>query len=273
MRALGDPYNRPMRKKAPGFSLILPCHNEASRIAAHVHHCAAVLASSYSDTGFEIIAVNDGSSDDTHAVLHALQDDVPSLRVLSYSHNQGKGHAVRKGVLAARGAVVAYLDADGEISPHHLPVYAAWVNAGWDIVAASKAHPRSNTAFSPWRRRLSALYRGAIARLFGGLPLRDTQAGCKVFRASVAKNVFPLAHAKGYGFDVEWLALAHMQGYSMRGAPVLIRHSDGASSLNIRGIFRMGTETLRAAVRVRAVRVASRFLPTKAEWFAYEFDQ
>lgn len=254
------------KQKFVEMSVVIPCFNEAPRIVPHLHNVATTLNKAYKT--WEIIAVNDGSADNTADVLDNMS--MQNLRVITYNDNQGKGYAVRKGVLAARGKLIAYLDADGEIAPHHLTDMAPWLGFSADICLASKTHPRSNLQFSPFRRLMSAGYR-TLNRVVLGLPVADTQAGCKVMTRRAARDILIRTSTRGFAFDAEVLGLAGALGYGIKPCPVRICHLDSNSSVSLFRIIKMIWETILIRGRIRQHLHASTHMPSKADYFAMEF--
>jgi len=212
------------------FSLIVPCYNEGPAIAQNLQLYAATLFQRFGDN-FEIVAVNDGSPD--QATLDSfLQAEVKcgNLKKVFSTPNRGKGYAVRRGIEAAEGKYVGYLDADGEISCDYiLPYYE--LAKKYDIIIGSKKHEGSKSNFSLFRRFLSFGCRVAKRILFG-LKVKDTQVGIKVFSRSLALKIFPLLKTDGFLFDLEFLTLSRFFGYSIHEAPVTINHSQAQSSIS-----------------------------------------
>ncbi len=219
------------------LSIIVPCYNEAANIERHLRHTHAVLGQSTAGRPYEIIAVDDGSHDDTLVKLRSLAQELPHLRVLAQPHNQGKGAAVKRGVLAARGQVIGYLDADGEISPEYIDRYLPWLRGGADIVVASKAHPRSATQRS-WGRHVLSWGFQRLQQGLLGTAVADTQVGLKLFTRAVAQRIFPYLRTRGFLFDLEFIVLAEKEGYRVHEAPVQFRQcaADGGSSVRLGGV-------------------------------------
>lgn len=191
---------------------MIPAYNEARRLPATLqgwHSC--LLSQAFRS---ELLVVDDGSRDDTSGVAEA-----GGARVLRLEPNQGKGGAVRAGVLAARGAVIAYVDADMNVDPSHLGQALDLIASGADLVTG--------------RRNLSeyALAEGPVRLIAGGLvqlmrrlivlsTIQDTQCGFKVMRREVALGVFSRARIRSFAFDIEVLYLARERGARIVELPV-----------------------------------------------------
>lgn len=227
------------------LSVVVPCYNEGSRVKESLNSIYDHLKKADHIHIFEIIAVNDGSPDDTLQELEKVAKKMPELRIISYKKNQGKGYAVKKGVLKAKGDFVAYIDGDGEIHPEHLVKYFHFAKYGkFDVVLGSKTHPLSNSKFSFIRKVLSTGYRMINGALFK-LHVKDTQVGVKLFTQAVAQRVFPLVQTKGYAFDIEFLFLANHMSYTIFEAPVEIAHQGEKSSVGMASVIQAFFDTLR----------------------------
>ena len=161
-------------------SIVVPVRNEAENIAPLVAEIAAALDGGFA---YEIIYVNDGSTDATAERLSALMRQRPNLRQISHANSTGQSAAVRSGVKAARGAIVATLDGDGQNNPAFLPDLIAAIESGGGRVglAAGQRVGRKDTGFKKMQSRIANAVRGAILR--DGT--RDTGCGLKAFLRDV----------------------------------------------------------------------------------------
>lgn len=212
----------------PDLSVIIPAYNEAQRIEPTLRALDAFLAAT--ELTFELVVVDDGSSDDTVALVQSLAADLPAVRCLPTNPNRGKGHAVRVGMLSARGAVRLMCDADGSIPAEMIPAVVTPVRSGETDVAIGSRYV-AGSAFErkqPWYRRAwSRLANRVVQRtLVGGI--RDTQCGFKAFSAAAAEAIFTRTLIDGWAFDLEVLALARRMGYSI--AEVGVSWSDDPRS-------------------------------------------
>lgn len=191
---------------APLLSVVIPAFNEAGRLPATL---TAIDAFFRGRCTIEIIVVDDGSTDATATVAAGR----PGVVLIQNLVNSGKGHSVRRGVLAARGERVLICDADGSTPIGEFAKLAAALDAGADVAIGSRDLPDS--VVSPrqplLRRVVAGLLRSARRRRI--LPeIRDTQCGFKLFRRSVAHEVFGGQTLTGWLFDCEVLALAAERG-------------------------------------------------------------
>jgi dolichol-phosphate mannosyltransferase len=169
----------PMTPAAPAVSVVVPVRNEAGNVAALTDEIAAALGA----RGFEVIYVNDGSTDDTAAVLSRLMAERPWLRQITHAKSCGQSAAVRTGVAAARAPIVVTLDGDGQNDPSFIPALLQPLEAGSPGIGlvAGQRVGRRDTAFKRLQSRLANAVRRAILR--DGT--RDTGCGLKAFRREV----------------------------------------------------------------------------------------
>jgi glycosyltransferase involved in cell wall biosynthesis len=200
------------------LSMILPCYNPGRGLRVFLERLTAELEGGIP---YEIIVVSDGSTDDT--VKMAQRFPSPCVRVIHYADRSGKGHALRVGLSAARGAFVGFIDADGDIDPHAIGPFLSLMNLyGPDIVLGSKRHPMSQVSYPPLRRAMSWIYH-KLTRVLFRINVRDTQTGLKLVRGDVLASVLPRIFEKRYAFDLELLVVARMLGFTnVFEAPVRI---------------------------------------------------
>ena len=181
----------PSNGNAPAVSIVVPVRNEAGNVAPLIGEIAAALDGRWA---YEIIYVNDGSTDTTEAVLREQMKSRTNLRQLRHAQSCGQSAAVRSGVRAARGAIVATLDGDGQNDPAFLPALIAAIENGGGRVGlcAGQRVGRKDTAFKKLQSRIANGVRGAILR--DGT--RDSGCGLKVFRrdAFLALPYFDALH-------------------------------------------------------------------------------
>jgi dolichyl-phosphate beta-glucosyltransferase len=199
--------------KPIALSVILPAYNEAARLPPHLTAVREYLQARYPDR-HEVIVVDDGSGDGLAAILDGLAAGWPQLRVLRHARNQGKGGAVRTGMLAADGELLLFSDADGATPIKEESRLAAAILAGADLAVGSRLLSASTARRSrTWIRGLAGRSFAAVARRLLCLSVRDTQCGFKMFRRDAGRRLFSLLHERRYLFDLEVLATANRLGY------------------------------------------------------------
>lgn len=170
----------PSAGAAPAVSIVVPVRNEAGNVAPLIAEIAAALDGRWA---FEIIYVNDGSTDATGDKLSELMQTRAYLRQLKHAQSAGQSAAVRSGVRAARGAIVATLDGDGQNNPAFIPDLIATIEKsdGRIGLVAGQRVGRKDTGFKKFQSRVANTVRNGILR--DGT--RDTGCGLKAFRRDV----------------------------------------------------------------------------------------
>ena len=215
----------------PGsLSIIIPAYNEAIRLGKTLRIAVDYLRENWPDS--ELILVDDGSTDDTAELARKTFEDSGRLRtsVISYKSNLGKGRAVRLGLLAARGNVALFSDADLSTPITETPKLVDPIFKGeCDVTFGSRALDRTLIGVhQPWRREQGGRFFNLIVRLATGLPFWDTQCGFKAFNMSVCKPLVEAATVDRFGFDVELLYLTYRAGLRLREIPVRWDHNEGS---------------------------------------------
>jgi glycosyltransferase involved in cell wall biosynthesis len=232
-----------MHESPPTLSLVIPAYNEQARLPYTLSEIQAYVCDQQLDC--EIIVVDNGSRDATSVVVQQAASRFPRLRLLR-TDRRGKGLAVRTGVLAARGQVVVYADADLSWSVEDLSRFVAKVHPhGSPVVIGSRE------GFGA-RRIGEPLYRHVMGRVFNqvvqalAVPgIEDSQCGFKAFSSPAAKSVFSRQRVDGFGFDVEVLYLARRLGYSVTVVPLRWEHKENSSVQPVRDSLLMLSDVLR----------------------------
>ena len=210
------------RPKSEVASLVLPAYNERNRIEACLRSVADWVGTRPGGWDWEVILVDDGSSDATFSAARQLAGEIGlPLEILRHEKNRGKGAAIRTGVLASSGNPVLVSDVDlstplaewvklAERLPSH-PVAIGSRGLGEDLVRLRQ----------PFHRRLLGKAGNLLVRLLAVPGIRDTQCGFKLFRGDVARDLFRQARIDGFAYDMEILFLARRHGFSIAEVPVL----------------------------------------------------
>ena len=224
------------------LSIVLPTYNEAKRVTAGIDF-AKELATLWGKPT-EILLVDDGSTDDTVAIAKSLQTS--ELSILSCSH-LGKGAAVCRGMLAAKGSVRLFSDIDWSVRPQEAHRMLNAMNSA-DVIIASRESIGSRRLGEPlWRHLLGRVFNRWIQSTFLS-GHADTQCGCKAFTSRSAELLFSNVEEMGWAFDIELLALAHKYGLEVRDFPVTWIY-DPHSSINL---IKTSSEMLRAVQNIKA---------------------
>ena len=226
------------------FSVIVPAYKEGKTIKDNLLEIRKALLESVDS--FEILAVNDGSPDNTKEQIMEAAALYPEIKYAGYDKNRGKGGAIKHGVSEASGDVIGFIDADLDIDPSHLVRYYGHMEqTGCDVVIGSKMHKDSKLDYPPVRRFVSWGYFIILKVLFG-MNIKDTQTGVKLYKASLIKKVAPMLKVKGYAFDIEVLALCAHEGAVIDQMPVEVVFKRNASfgRIKIGDIFKMFFDTV-----------------------------
>jgi len=197
------------------LSVVVPAYNEEHRLPPTLDRLHAFLANQ--PLRYEIVVVDDGSSDDTCGVVEQAMSRIPHLRLVRQNPNKGKGAAVRAGMLSARGQIRVMCDADCSMPPEQLPrLLAPITNCRASISIGSRYAEGAKTDVKQPMYRVvwSRLCNKVIQRsLVPGV--RDTQCGFKAFTAEAARDLFRVARIDGWAFDLEILALARRRDFAI----------------------------------------------------------
>jgi dolichyl-phosphate beta-glucosyltransferase len=233
---------------APALSVVIPAFNEAARLPATLARVRAYLAGRGTD--FEIVVADDGSRDATAALAEAA-----GARLVQSATNRGKGHAVRHGMLAARGARRLMTDADLSTPIEDLALLEQALAAGADVAVASRALAASRVeVHQPALRELSGRVFNLLVRALLLPGLADTQCGFKLFTAEAANEAFARCRIDGFSFDVEALYVARRLGRRVVEVPVTWRNDAATRVTLARGVLAFAD-----LLRIRANAVAGRY--------------
>ena len=235
------------------ISIVIPAYNEAGRILPSLETLGAFCRDRFS--GFEIICVDDGSSDSTWEILSGL-DDMPFVKPLRLIENRGKGFAIQQGMRQAGGRFLFFTDADLPYRPEALDTaMAAFHHDRCDLVVGARelADPMRRLNVGQVRSFASRMFSGMVARLFK-LEFRDTQCGFKGFSRGAAQQIFPQLNICGYAFDVEVFILAQRLGMKICRIPVTLVEQAGSSIRLTRDPLPMLFDLLRLALRERRLK-------------------
>jgi dolichyl-phosphate beta-glucosyltransferase len=211
----------------PDLSIVIPAFNEEARLGRTLEEYLAYCRRTKRQV--EVIVVDDGSLDQTSMVVNAFAREHPEVRLIRLAENQGKGQAVRSGVVNARGRRILFADADAATPLSEVERLEAAIDAGAHVAIGSRALPDNEVKVK------ARLYRRVIGRIFHRLVelltvpgVKDTQCGFKLFRGGVAHDLFSRMRVRGFSFDVEVLMMAQRRGYTIAEVPVNWTHQPGS---------------------------------------------
>ena len=214
------------------LSIVIPAHNEETRIGPTLQAYAAEFHSMYA-RNWELVVVLNDCTDDTRGVVDMAAAECPAIRWTVYDDVLGKGAAVRAGLAQATGAKAAFVDADNMVGPGETRKLLEALDA-YDVAIGWRRHdlalePRSR----PLPRRVLSGISPTWARGFLRLPFHDPQCGAKALRRHALDAVLPSLRETGWALDLELLLAARRLGFTATEVPVAWRHVEEGSKLRV----------------------------------------
>jgi dolichyl-phosphate beta-glucosyltransferase len=208
---------------------------------------------------YEILVVDDGSQDTTTAVVEAVAQEHPLqhgvILALPYEVNQGKGYAVRHGVLRASGGKILVMDADLATPIEEMEKLNAALDNKTHTEVAIGSRPLKEselTVRQPLLRELCGRMFNVVVQALAAPGIKDTQCGFKLFTRTAAQEIFSRCSLNGFSFDVESIFLARKLGYRVVEIPVRWEHQEGAAAFATRAAYlRHGLRMVRDLVKIR----------------------
>lgn len=237
-------YSSSLQPNPPKLSIVVPAYNEHKRIGATLRHILDYLHQEGLDA--EVVAVDDGSRDDTAEIVGGFASENPEVRLLSNPGNQGKGYAVRNGMLHARGQFLLFTDADLSSPISEVRKLLGALEAGADVAIGSRwLDPSLQFQRQPLKRRIYSRLFNFYLRALLGLRFRDTQCGFKAFTRHAAESIFSLQQITRWGFDAEILYVARKRKLKVAEVPVIWGHDERSTIHPLKDGLRMGVDALR----------------------------
>ena len=203
------------------ISIVIPTCNQGDILEKNtlaIRSAVAAVAKSLKE-GYEIIIVEE-STDDAPIIAAKLAKKYREIKHIHSDKKLGKGGAIEKGTLAAKGDKIAFIDLDLSTGVEHIPSLIQNLDK-YDIVIGSRYHPESVARRVPLRLFLSKVY-SVVSRVMLGIPYRDIQCGFKAFRKPVA-SVFTKIWNKTYFWDAEFVFFSKKSGFTIKEIPITWR--------------------------------------------------
>ena len=221
------------------ISVCIPMYNEGKVIENTARALDAYMRKEFADGDYEIIFSDDGSQDESRAIVEAL--GLSGVKVIGGEQNRGKGCAVRRAFLEAKGDVVMFTDADlaygTEIVGKVFGEMSARPDA--DVLIGSRNLTKDGYDGYTFIRKIASKAYIKVLCFTGGFKLSDSQCGCKAFRYDAVRKIFPRCEVDGFAFDFEAILWATKLGMNVIEMPVkLINHGDTKVKI-VRDTFRM----------------------------------
>ncbi len=199
------------------LSIVIPAYNEEKRIGSTLKKIEAYCKANSLD--YELIVVDDGSKDQTISLVESSIFDKSRFILLKNVQNRGKGFSVNRGMLAAKGDVALFTDADLSTPIEELDNFLLLLPQ-YDILIASRALKASCVEKQPFYREIMGRTFNLFVQLLVVWGVKDTQCGFKLFKKSAVDAIFPQQKIFGWSFDVELLYLANRGGFKVKEIPV-----------------------------------------------------
>jgi len=202
----------------PEVSIIIPAYNEEQRLPLLLPELLSFCSRNLSN--YEIIIIDDGSTDGTKEVVRKLSKGKSEVRLISYPKNRGKGGAIKEGFKAAEGRYVIFMDADGSISPEEIPQMLRALEKN-EVVVGTRISPESKILKpQPFYRVIAGKVFNHLVNLMFPIKIYDTLCGFKGFHHHVAKELAEEIISEGWEFDVELIWRVRKKGYSIVELPI-----------------------------------------------------
>ncbi|WP_161488078.1 dolichyl-phosphate beta-glucosyltransferase [Sedimentisphaera cyanobacteriorum] len=234
---------------APDVSIVIPAYNEEQRLPSFMKDVLNYIKANQSRLSIEVLIVDDGSSDNTVKVVQEFECKNPNVRLLRQVRNQGKGAAVRRGMLEANGRYGLYADADGATPISELDKFIPFIEKSDKIVIGSRNISAGDVQQE--REGLRSVMGAAFYKMvnFLAVPgIKDTQCGFKMYRRDIIHKIFTRSLENGWAFDVELLYLAQLMGHSIVEVPVNWHEVEGSKISPVKDALKM----LAAVFRIRS---------------------
>ncbi|HCM74723.1 MAG TPA: glycosyltransferase family 2 protein [Fimbriimonadaceae bacterium] len=241
----------------PHLAIIIPAYNEQERLGPTLARIAEYARTLDFDT--EIWVVNDGSADDTAKLVKCVAESEPLVHLLDCEQNQGKGAAVRRGMLEIDAEWLLMSDADLATPIEELDKLWPLVGEATPIAIGSRPLKESELEVrQPWYREMMGRAFNLAVRTLGIKGIADTQCGFKLYRQDVARDIFSRSKIDGFGFDFEVLMIARDLGYNIAEVPIRWQHKEGSKVNLLRDGVRMLRELMLLRLAGRARRISPR---------------
>jgi len=205
------------------ISVVIPAYNEESNISGTLTEVHGYLSGKGLD--YEVIVVDDGSTDGTLFRARGFEGNIPGFRVIESSPNRGKGYVLRKAMLRASGDRILFMDADNSTSIKELEKFIPVLDKEADVYIASRRIPGAEVEV-PFIRRVMGTVYIYLAEIILGIRVSDINCGFKIFSRKAAHDVFQEQVMDDWSFDAEVLYLCKKKGYDVKEVPVTWEHKD-----------------------------------------------
>lgn len=243
------------QNERPHLSVVIPAYNEQEYIGGTLREAAGYLNAC--DYRYEIIVVDDGSTDRTADLAGDAAGLFRSFALLRNGTNRGKGYSVKRGVLAAKGANILFMDADNATRINEVEKLLAEIRAGYDIAIGSRRDKGANiTVPQPLHRIILGKIYILLSNIILGTSMKDYNCGFKLFTDKSSRKLFPMLTRDGWSFDSELIFLAAKYELKVKAVPVTWADR---KTTNVRPLL-AGLESFRSLCAIRLLDIRKRYL-------------
>jgi len=238
-----EPPANQLQKELTGITIIVPVHNEEARLSRCLTRTVEYSKQSLWD--YEIILVEDGSTDGTVSLINNFMSSNPRIKLLSNKDRLGKGRAIRNGVHLAGKEYVGYMDVDLSADPSEFDRLLPFIKE-YDLVVGSRILRGTLPPIDrpTVRTLLSCCYSKLFRTLFWGIGVHDPQCGLKLFKFESANTLLSQIQTSGFAFDCEVIVKAVNSGLRIKEVPIIWKHDNGSKVKILREIIKMGKDLL-----------------------------
>lgn len=221
------PRYTPVDLNQPHLSVVVPAYNEEERLPRTLARLEEYYEAQ--EYPYDVLVVSDGSQDKTGDLVRAFAEHNPKFALLEYHPNHGKGHAVRVGMLEAKGDLVLFCDADLATPQEETEKLLARVHDGADVAIGSRPLRESKLEkHQPFLREALGRCANKVVQALAVPGIDDTQCGFKLFTRKASQDIFGLGTLDGFSFDIEALMIARDLGLRIDEVPIRWSHQEGS---------------------------------------------
>jgi dolichyl-phosphate beta-glucosyltransferase len=229
-------------QSGPLLTIIIPAYNEEKRLPLTLPK--VLDFGNRQDYQVEVLLVDNASTDRTSEIVRQAAEQHSSISP-HYQPIQGKGAAVRMGMMEARGDYLLIYDADMAMPVEEISKFLPPALSGYEVAIASREITGAVRYHEPWHRHVMGRVFNLIVRLLAVPGIQDTQCGFKCFRREAAQDIFSTQVIDGWAFDVEVLYIAQRRGYRIAEVPINWYYGEGSRISPLRDSLDMFLEVLR----------------------------
>ena len=228
-------------------SLVIPAHNEAKNLQKLLKKAYSVLKKTKEK--FEIIVVNDNSTDNSDEILKKLNEKIKELRIVNRTKNPGAGYAIREGLGKVRGDIIITMDGDLSHDPAEIANFLKFLK-NYDMICGSRYAKGGKAEMTYSRILMSSLF-NLIFRKLIGIPVKDFTSGFRAYKAKIIDKIE--LKSKKFGIFIEIPLKAHLAGFKLTEIPISYHERCfGKSNLNY---FKQGPEYIKVALEALKIKL------------------